>query len=551
LLINGYGPTESTVSLQARIDPHAPAERRSLPIGHPVERTEALLLSHEGRPGQVLGELALRSAHVALGYWRNQEQSCAAFLHDPDGGPQRIYRTGDLGRLLPDGTLEFRGRKDLQAKLHGVRFEPGEVEQHLRQHPGVRDAAAGVCEAEGGARAVVWWTARGLPAPSSHALWAFLQQRLPPALLPSLFVRLDTLPLTASGKIDRRALPAPELPRSSAPVLPRDDLERALATIWRSVLGVEQLGIHDDFFALGGHSLLALRVMAEVERSTGTRLPLSALLEAPTVEQLAAAVQAQRTTTSSRALVAIQPAGTRPPLFCVHGHSGEVLFYRDLAGHLGRGQPFFGLQAQGPAGEAARHGLPAMAGAYLAEVRAVQPRGPYYLGGYCLGALVAFEMAQQLVAQGEEVALLALFWGPARRAPLVDRLRVQLALLQQLGPRAGSAGLLARARQRLAPGRALFDPSGQNLEAARAYRPKPYPGRATLFYCGGSERAARLEVQRDLAGMNAAQLDLVPVAGDRDSMLREPFVRLLASRLRAVLAGLRGEAGEGAQAAQD
>jgi amino acid adenylation domain-containing protein len=297
ILVNGLGPTESTIALQYFVDRRTAAAassparsgRRSVPVGRPVERTTVALLSRSGRPGQVFGEIGIRSPHVALGYWKNPELTAAAFRSDPAGEPTRIYRTGDLGRLLPDGNIEFRGRRDLQTKIHGFRIELGEVEAALAEHPRVETAAATVFEApDGDKRLAGYFVASPGPPPTHEDLRRFLRRRLPVHMMPTALVQLDALPLTTSGKVDRRSLPVPEVTSASRDEgEPADALERELVALWKEVLGVPHVGVHDDFFDLGGHSLLALVVMTELEKRTGVNLELATLLECPTVERLA------------------------------------------------------------------------------------------------------------------------------------------------------------------------------------------------------------------------------------------------------------------------
>jgi len=563
LFVNGFGPTESTVSLQYSIDKQSNVARRSVPVGYPVERTTVSLLSSDGRPGQVYGEIAIRSPYVALGYWQRPELTRMAFLPDPEGGKNRIYRTGDMGRLLPDGSVEFCRRKDLQVKIRGFRVELGEIEAALSQHPAVKEAAAAVYEAtDDEKRVVAYWVANEQPVPSTDVIRSFLRERLPNYMVPCAFVRVDALPLTPSGKLDRRTLPVPDQAyEENVFAAPRDDLELRLADIWQNLLGVERVGIRDDFFDLGGHSLLGVRMFAEIENRFGIRVPLATLMKAPTVERLADVLRNGGHPQPGRSLVAIQSAGSRPPLFCVHGHFGEILFYRDLARRLGPDQPFFALQAQGLAGKPAHQTIQAMAADYLREIRSVQPQGPYFIGGYCFGAVVAFEMAHQLLAQGQDVALLALFWGYPLRPQLSERVKFHLEQLRRLGERGKLVYVLEKVRRnavttkmrswlwRLAytlfgrrgrsSSRLLRNISEMNLQAARTYVPPTYGGRMTVFLSGEMGQRVRFDHKRDLAGMTAREVDVVGVPGDRDSMLKEPFVRALAERLEARLSRAR------------
>ena len=575
LFVNGFGPTESTVSLQHIVDKRTKIERPSVPLGYPVPDTEVLLLSPRGEPGQLYGEIAIRSRHVALGYWKRPELTRTAFLPQDDGS--RIYRTGDMGRLLADGTVEFAGRRDSQAKVRGFRVELGEVETAVAEHPSVREAVAAVRKhPAGGGHLVVYWVARAEPVPADGALRQFLQEKLPEYMMPSAFVRLDALPLTPSGKVDRGALPEPRAvgpedePASS---LPRDALELRLARLWQDVLGVQTVGRRDHFFEIGGDSLLAVRLFAEIENAFGVRMPLATLFKAPTIEQLAAVLRDKGHSAPWSSLVPLQPGGRRPPFFGVHGHSGEILFYRDLCRRLGPDQPFFALQAQGLNGKAHRT-IGDMAAHYLAEIRTVQPHGPYLIGGYCLGAFVAFEMARQLRAAGEDVPLLALFVGYSsergrrrlgrRLMRLGRQLTLHLGRAQSRRYRAELTRVLKRSRDatrsvamsaqscvwRLAygllggnadaPSWLLRDVKEMNLQAARSYVPRTYPGRMTVFLSGDPPPGFRLDPEKDLAGLRSREMDVVRVPGGTDTMMREPEVGILAARLEACLGETRG-----------
>jgi amino acid adenylation domain-containing protein len=296
LFVNGLGPTESTVSFQHVLDHLSLVTGPSVPVGFAVAETELVLLDPAGRPAPLAGEIGIRSAHVALGYWRRPELTAAAFLADPAGGERRIYRTGDLGRLRPDGTLEFIGRRDDQIKVRGFRIEPGEVESVLEAHPEVRRSVVVAREGGAGERYLVAYVVPArAPAPPAGTLQAFVRERLPAYMVPSVVVTLDALPLTPSGKVDRRALPAPGLvgrPGGGAGTPPRTPTERAVAAIWSEVLGIESIGVDDSFFELGGHSLLATRVLARVRDRLQAELPLRALFESPTVAALATLVDA-------------------------------------------------------------------------------------------------------------------------------------------------------------------------------------------------------------------------------------------------------------------
>ncbi|HEX2079055.1 MAG TPA: amino acid adenylation domain-containing protein, partial [Longimicrobium sp.] len=291
LFVNGMGPTECTVALQHFVDQRMPVARGPVPVGYPVDGVEARLLNAAGEPVETYatGEITLRSAHVALGYWRRPEQTAAAFLPDPDGGEKRIYRTGDFGRMLPDGSIAFAGRRDGQVKIRGVRIETGEVESVIRAHPQVSECAV-VAREDGGEKRLVAYVVGDADA---AALRAHVRAHLPESMTPSAFVSIERLPLTPNGKLDRRALPAPVMEADEdAYVAPATPTQEIVAAIWGEVLGRERVGAHDGFFDLGGHSLLATRVVSRIRDAFGVELPLRAIFEAPTVAGLAERVDA-------------------------------------------------------------------------------------------------------------------------------------------------------------------------------------------------------------------------------------------------------------------
>jgi thioesterase domain-containing protein len=327
------------------------------------------------------------------------------------GKDKRLYRTGDLARYRADGSIECLGRIDHQVKLRGFRIELGEIEAVMSRHDGVRQ---GVVVADGGPgdrRLVAYFEREAGRTVDAEALRAHLRASLPDYMIPSIFVPLDKIPLTANGKIDRRALPSPgeHLSARPAPAPPRDTLEQMLSRLWCKVLKLPSVGIHDNFFELGGHSILAVRVLIEVEKASGTRLPLATLLQAPTIAGLADVLRRQNWQPSWTSLVPIRSGGSGIPLFLMHSHGGNVLEYYPLANVLDEEFPIYALQARGLDGKiAAGQSMQQMAARYIEEMRALQPEGPYFLGGFCFGGLLALEAAQQLTAAGEEVALVVM-----------------------------------------------------------------------------------------------------------------------------------------------
>jgi amino acid adenylation domain-containing protein len=409
-LYNSYGPTETTIDVTFwKCEPGG--YDINPPIGRPIANTKAYILDWATHlvPVGVVGELHIGGAQVASGYLARPELTAKAFVPNPFG-EGRLYKTGDLARYREDGAIEFLGRIDQQVKLRGLRIEPGEIEAVLTRHPRVRDCVVVVREEEMEAnqRLVAYIVANGV---SPDELRRHAQQILPDYMVPSGLVFLDSLPVTAHGKLDRRALPEPiVVDREKRLFPPRDALETQLVAIWEKVLRIQPIGMADNFFQLGGDSLLAVRIFAEIEQKLGKRLPLGTLFQMPTVEKLAQKVREDACPEDWGPLVAIQLQGDRPPFFGIHGSDGNVLFYREFSRLLGKEQPFYGVQAQGLDGKpVARTSVEAMAAYYLEEMRKVQPHGPYLLGGYSFGGLAAYEIARHLRAAGEEVVLLVLF----------------------------------------------------------------------------------------------------------------------------------------------
>jgi amino acid adenylation domain-containing protein len=428
-LHNLYGPTEASIDVS-----HWTCRRHGtetvVPIGHPIANTALYILDAALNPVPigVAGELHIGGVGLARGYLKKPELTREKFISDPFSPEPgaRLYKTGDLARYRPDGAIEYLGRLDHQVKVRGFRIELGEIESVLAQHPDVDTTVVVVREDHGDKRLVAYVVSRQGTSPTDSALREYLGERLPEHMVPLTFVRLETLPLNANGKIDRRALPAPETFKgdsSSHFLPPRDAVEQLLVRHWEAVLKVRPIGVRDDFFARGGHSLLAVNLMARVEKEFAKRLPITTLFRRPTVEQLAELLRTQAASSiKTSPLIPIQPAGAQTPFFCVAGGGGSVLYYYPLAQYLGRHllepRPFFGLQAIGLEGECEPLSrVEDLAAAYLQEIRTVQPSGPYVLGGHCFGGLVAFEMSQQLLRQGESVALLAIMDVPARRPP--------------------------------------------------------------------------------------------------------------------------------------
>lgn len=455
-LVNAYGPTETVITATLFDVPSGFAETaRSarIPIGRPLPGTETYILDKYRNPAPVgvVGDLYIGGNRLARGYLNRPELTQERFVAHPfsDCPGARLYRTGDLARYLPDGTIEFLGRADGQVKIRGFRIELGEIEGTLLRHASVREAVVLRREDRPGEPQLVAYVVAKEASPIGvHGLRDYLHTSLPDYMVPSVFVLLDTLPLTASGKVDRRALPEPSGERpemDTAYAAPRTQVEMALADIWKAHLGLERIGTQDNFFFLGGHSLLAMRVMAQVRAKLGVDLPLRILFDRPTIEALAHSVEsAQGGGTGAEAppasvshpyhpcIVVLRGEGTKRPLFCALGAGGIVYNYGALASRLDRDQPVYGLQySHLDDMESIFQSVETIALRYVDAIRTVQPTGPYSLAGWSFGGVVAFEVAQQLRQQGEEIALLGMMdcsimvriENPIRR--LLEAIRVQ------------------------------------------------------------------------------------------------------------------------------
>ena len=414
-LWNMYGPTETTIWSAV----YAVKEDASVLLGPPIANTTFYVVdSHfQPQPIGVPGELLIGGDGLARGYLNRSTLTSEKFVADPfsPNPDSRLYRTGDLVRQRIDGTIEFLSRIDQQVKLRGFRIELGEIESVLRTHSSVKEAVVIVREDSGDQELVAYVVlAVSQPAASTSDLRQILKHNLPDYMIPTAFVFLETLPLTPNRKVDRKALPAPSRQTihrvESAGEEPRDQLERDLTALWEKVLRVHPVRRNDNFFELGGHSFAAVRLLADIQELTHTALPLATLFQAATVETLAQILRKDVPAPSWSSLVPINPSGSKRPLFLMHGAEGNLLLYRQLVKHLGADQPVYGLQSQGLNGSAPmHHTIQEMGAHYVREIAKVQPHGPYLLGGYCLGGIIALEVAQQFTTLGENVESVMMF----------------------------------------------------------------------------------------------------------------------------------------------
>lgn len=417
-LWNLYGPTETTIwSAAYRVE----SREGTVAIGHPISNTQVYLLDKQFQPSPIAigGELYIGGHGLARGYLGRPELTAQRFVPDPFGRGlgARLYRTGDLARYRNDGEIEFLGRVDHQLKVRGFRIEPAEVESALESHPSVRKSVVVARkDSRGYDRLVGYLVLESGSAPSVEQLRGHVRNRLPEYMSPSVFVFLESFPLTANGKLDRARLPEPEFPSGlsqSEYIPPSTITEMALGAIWSDLLSYEKIGVHDNFFDLGGYSLLAASLVSKIRNVLGIEAPLSKIFELPTIAGLSdwidRAHDAPDRVSLPECIVPIQPSGTRSPIFLVHPASGSPNCYVDLAVSIDSDQPLYGFQSPGLiTGSRSATRMDEMAGMYIEAMRQIQPAGPYVIGGWSFGSFVALEMARQLEENGHEVALLVL-----------------------------------------------------------------------------------------------------------------------------------------------
>lgn len=576
-LMNLYGPTEITVlTSSAHIMPGPGADP---PIGRPIANTQLYILDEHLNlvPPGVPGELCVGGLGVGRGYFERPTLTAEKFIPNPfwtvDGGRWtvdgesakveryglrstvygRLYRTGDLCSFLPDGNIRFIGRIDRQVKIRGMRIELGEIKSALLQHPAVKDAVVQVWEdARGEKRLVAYFIPHDVTVPAQPALRAFLKERLPSYMLPAVFIFMDAWPTDANAKFDARALPAPEpyFHKQGSAEAPVTELQKQLHEIWCAVIGIREAGLNDNFFDLGGHSLLAMQLLGRIESTLGLRLPLAAFFQSPTLAGVAQYLKVHRNSHSEAALVGIRSAGTKLPIFFIHGGMGTVLPFYELAGQIDSARPIYALAGGGSS-------IEALARAYLAEVRRAQPDGPYVLCGWSMGGSIAYEMGRQLHAAGQARTRVIMLdsWCPAQGESFseIDSLReFSVALLDQplLSEPAGEkvdewlTSLLSQGKHikklaentQLGEIKRLYETYCSNVRAWFAYKPVSYPANLTLFRA--AESLARYDAP--LLGwerLTGLPLNVLDVPGSHYTLLREPHVRELAGWLNGFLEG--------------
>jgi thioesterase domain-containing protein len=632
-LHNLYGPTEAAVDVTYwHCRPYS--SKRLTPIGRPIANTQIYVLSRriEPAPTGVYGELHIGGKNLARGYLGRADLTAEKFIPNPfaisEG--ERLYSTGDLARFLPDGNIEFLRRIDHQVKIRGFRIELGEIESALRGHPSIKETVVLAREDVPGDKRLVAYIVAGDDSLSGiDELRGYLKERLPEYMIPAAFVKLDSIPLTPNGKIDRRMLPAPGKERpdlEQGPVDPRDALEMLLAWMWQDVLGIERVGVHDDFFRLGGDSIKGAVFINRLQEKLSEIVHVVVIFKAATIAQLAAYIKqhypaaaarlcgdeihssidatASMLRPSSRAannnggsvvtsqrlqmsqqsgsqagngasgqslssfastLVPLQSEGSEPPFFCVHPVGGDVFCYVGLARGLGNKRPFYALRARGlDEGQTPLSVVEEMAADYIEAMRAAQPEGPYLLGGWSFGGVVAYEMACKLQAEGQTVARLILIDTPAPQLydgidenSAVDKLALMARFAQDLGlsldrlsvspdqvlcldeneqlalvlKEAQGANILS-AEITASQARRLYNVFRSNLQATRKYAPSKYDGRVILVKSSDKIDTTRDEPAMGWERLASGELETHTVPGDHYSIVTGPELEVLVDFLK-------------------
>lgn len=545
VLINGYGPTENTTFTCCFPINSEASITDSVPIGFPLNNTTVHVLDEQRNPVPVgrKGELYTGGDGVALGYWKRDDLSAEKFIDDPFSGKSgaKLYRTGDIVKWQADGSIAFIGRADGQVKIRGFRIELGEIENALNDLPGVKDKVVVARQDGPGEKQLACYLVpseahKGSPDDLLNTVREHLRAKLPTYMVPTGFVVMNELPLTANGKIDRRALPAPTAQTSALKaehVAPRNNIERMLASIWGRVLNASDIGIHDDFFDLGGHSLIGIQLLGQVEQQFNRTLPLKSLFEAPTIAQFAELLKGEGAVHEWKNLSLIQPEGEGLPLFCVHGDEASHFIPK----YMGNTRPFYAFFHQGEDGKRIEYTtVESIAAHFIREMKQAKPHGPYLLTGFSFGGVVAFEMAQQLAQAGDDVPMLSVIdtYAPALHAKAIETDKRFYTPLKNMIYR----WIVQRALRNdgTVPTRFRnFHIIDTYDRAVLAYKPKPWKGSLTVLKAKDSWGPQSMGWE----GLAQGGLHVQVLPGDHYSVIKEPQVQQLALALESEAAQLQ------------
>ncbi len=576
-VINTYGPTEITTMCTWHHVKDVPGPGEKIPLGRPIANDYLYIMDEQLQPVPigVTGELCLGGDGLATGYLHRPELTARAFVPDPYNAGRAIYRSGDLGRFLPDGNIEFEGRVDGQLKIHGFRVEIGEVAAMLETHPAVRKAIVRKCAGPGGFNALAAYLLKAdCPAVPVGEIRKYLASRLPDYMIPASLMWIEAIPFLPNSKIDHRKLPEPVFDENSGTGQHLTSSEEisadmaAMADLWKEVLGTEAVGPDDSFFSLGGHSLLAIRLLGRIEEQFKMSLPMSIIMRAPTIRQILGAMKELGQPAAESSLIILNDGGSRPPIYCFPLVWGRLDSYYSFVCQMIDRQPACGLLSPGLADPAKiPDSLEALVAGYVREIRRHQPEGPYHLFGFCSAGPVAFEAARQLEQAGEKVGFLGIVdsqvpepeeaRGRARHYVRLARIKTAFAAKVAGQFRQARAGeklnMLARlpgfvARQALPgprkgalpsyPGWVTDAPEAErgviakNYDVLGRYRFGLYGGKVTLFSSSATVRYSRI-AGGDAATMGWGRLARGGVKhyvlkGDHDSFRNEENARIVA-----------------------
>jgi amino acid adenylation domain-containing protein len=587
-LINEYGPTETVVGCSIFEVPGADPYGGLVPIGRPISNMQMYVLDRAMRPlpAGVIGEIYIGGEGVARGYLGLPALTAERFVPDPFSATpgRRLYRSGDVGRMRADGQMEYLGRTDEQVKVRGFRIELGEIESVLRQHEAVKESAV-VVQGTGGDKRLVGYAVlrEGMGEDDEvkkgvrEDIREYLKRELPEYMVPVDVLLLERMPLTSNGKIDRKTLPLPaelHLTASGSYVTPSGEMETKVAEIWQDILNVRPIGVTDNFFERGGHSLLVVRVLMRIEQELGRELTITEFFQKPTIRDVVQMLEREQRE-ELPTLVPIQRGGHRTPVFFVHALGGDISYYNRVAQYVGDDQPFYALQAPYPIDLEEYVPMEKMASHYVDEICKAYPLGPYHLGGYSFGSVVAFAMAQELKRRGREVGLLILLEGGSPR--LLKNMQGSIALMtiaglardlarlagvdidlphdevQKLGLETGMEVILEKLRNAKLLSNKVGVPwmrryirgSLLRSDAVKNYDPDVYDGVITLIRSEKSEpesEKALMEMGVDVHNptLGWEQLTTKPlvvrhVPGYHVTMVEEPYVQVLAGHIRSRL----------------
>ncbi|MDB6131737.1 MAG: non-ribosomal peptide synthetase [Verrucomicrobiales bacterium] len=572
-LHNQYGPSETHVVTAHDLKGSALYWPPLPSIGKPIANAKIYILNEQKDfvPIGMPGELFIGGDCLARGYLNRQDLTDERFIPDPFSSKPgaKMYKAGDLARFLPNGNLEFLGRIDHQVKIRGYRVELGEIEAVLSKHPAVRESVVVARVVTGGekqlAAYIVTQNGKTYTIPE---LRDYLKTKLPVYCVPAAFVKLEKLPLTPNGKVDRKALPEPKPvveEHDQSIKLPQTPLEMQIQLVFERFLNRRPIGTDISFFELGGDSLQAMKLIVEIERVSGKKLPMGILYQASTIEAISRKIEEVSRPEEWSSLVPLQTLGTKKPLFLIHTTPGDVLGYGNLVYHLGTEQPCYGLQSLGFKDSSLAHtNVPEMARYYIQQIQTVQPHGPYFLGGWCYGGILAVEMAQQLARMGEKTALLALIETPAP-SPGYSNIRYALRRFQclfSMSPLQWKRYVVAKVnyyrgvrlademRFKRASLEEIEDPVKvaernkfldnlehiyhTNLNALDGYESHKYAGKIILFNAAIQDPAVIPDPNYGWKSL-VKQIERHIVPGDHDTILMEPNVKLLAKQLERCL----------------